>query len=337
MKLEPWVERAVGILDAQTQEQFTLDPEAALTTQLGLTVRAVETLANSRADGGFCDGMSFLEDGVILYAPTPNSRRQNFTLAHELGHWIVEKDQGLFDWIADQADPTSLLETVCDQIAQRLLLPDALTNDVIGTELVRAQHVQDLFDSSQASYQACAIAIARHIRGLGAVVLIDRFDGQVHHASIQPDPDDGWPEVYPWRGQVIPEAHALRVFAPGSPFARRITWRDSWGRTAEFYADAVADDRRIIAVLAGADIWKVDPSYVIQPRDFDTRPLLTVHYCGQERTFRGYPCPTCGQGFCPACGNCKCDRAAKTEESCAACFTLWQRHLLVDGLCENCR
>ncbi len=337
MNLDPWVERAIRVLDAATQEQFALDPLAALTCNLGLTVRSVDSLSSSRADGGFCDGMSFLEDSVILYAPTPNSRRQNFTLAHELGHWIVEQDEGLFDWIADQSNAPALLETVCDQIAQRLLLPDPLISSVVGDERVRARHVQELFDSSQASYQACAIAIARRIRGLGAVVLIDRFDGQVHHASIQPDPDDGWPRVYPWRGHAVPEAHALRDFTPGTAFTRRITWRDSWGRTAEFYADAMADDRRIIAVLAGDDIWKVEPNYVIQPREFDTRPLLHIYCCGQDRSFRGYPCETCGQGFCPVCKNCQCDRVAKTEETCSGCYVVLQRHLLADGLCENCR
>src|SRR5690242_14224822 len=120
MKLGPWIERAVKIIDPGVQEQFVLDPLDALTTGMRLTVRPVDSLSSNRGDGGFCDGMSFLEDGVILYAPTPNSRRQNFTLAHELGHWVVEQDQGLFDWIADQVDPPALLETVCDQIAQRL-------------------------------------------------------------------------------------------------------------------------------------------------------------------------------------------------------------------------
>ncbi|MET2012990.1 ImmA/IrrE family metallo-endopeptidase [Microbacterium chocolatum] len=338
MNLGPWVHQAITILDAPTREQFALDPHDALTNQLGLTVRPVDSLSSSRDDGGFCDGMSFLDDGVILYAPTPNSRRQNFTLAHELGHWIVERDHGLFDWIADQSDPPALLETVCDQIAQRLLLPEALTTEVVGTDLVRAHHVQDLYDNSQASYQACAIAIARRIQGLGAVVLINRFDGQVHHASIQPDPDDGWPVVYPWRGQVLQDAHALREILPGLTLTRRITWRDSWGRTEDFYADAVSDDRRVIAILAGHDIWKVDPGYMIQPRDFDTRPLLTIYCCGQDRTFRGYPCPTCGKGFCPVCKNCHCDLTSKTEEACrGTCFQLFQRHLLVDGLCEDCR
>jgi len=337
MKLGPWIERAVRILDPAVQEQLVLDPLDALTSGVQLTVRAVDSLSKGRGDGGFCDGMSFLEDRVILYAPTPNSRRQNFTLAHELGHWIVEQDEGLFDWIADQSDPPALLETVCDQIAQRLLLPEALVTEVVGHDMARAHHVQDLFDNSQASYQACAIAISRRIRGLGAVVLIDRFDGQVAHASIQPEPDDGWPVVYPWRGQTLLDTHALRQITPGRAFTRRITWRDLWGRTADFYADAIADDRQIIAVLAGHDIWKVDPGYMIQPREFDTRPLLTVYCCGQSRTFRGYPCPTCGEGFCPVCKNCQCDRAAKTEQACTDCYMLFQRHLLVNGLCENCR
>ncbi|WP_033370943.1 ImmA/IrrE family metallo-endopeptidase [Humibacter albus] len=337
MRLGPWADRAIKILDEATREEFVLDPQQALTARLGLKVRAVGSLSERRDDGGFCDGMSFLEDGVILYAPTHNSRRQNFTLAHELGHWLVEQDTGLFDWIADEADPPALLETVCDQIAQRLLLPEDLTSEVVGSSLIRAHHVQDLYDGSQASYQACAIAIAQRIRGLGAVVLINRYDGEVHHVSIHPDPEDGWPKVYPWRGQLVPEGHGLRTMPSGGNLTRRVTWRDSWDRTADFYADAITDDRRIIAILAGDDVWKVEPNYVLQPRDFDVRPLLHIHCCGQDRTFRGYPCDRCGQGFCPVCKQCRCDHGAKTEATCDGCFMIFQRHLLVDGLCENCR
>ena len=38
MKLGPWIERAVMILDEGTREQFVLDPLIALTNNLGLTV-----------------------------------------------------------------------------------------------------------------------------------------------------------------------------------------------------------------------------------------------------------------------------------------------------------
>lgn len=337
MKLDRWVDRAVEVLDEATREQFAQDPLSALTDRLGLTVRAVDTLSSSRADGGFCDGMSFLDDGVVLYAPTPNSRRQNFTLAHELGHWIVDRDTRLFDYIADQSDPAVLLESVCDQIAQRLLLPGALIETVVGAGPVRAHHVHDLFEQSQASRQACAIGISRRIAGLGAVVLIDRSGGLVDHASVRPDPDEGWPEVFPWRGQLLEDSHPLRTAAAGTTLTRRMLWRDSWGRQAEFYVDASIGERQIIAVLAAADVWQLDSMQVLQPREFDKRPTLSVYCCGQERTFRGYPCTSCHEGFCPSCKRCRCERRAASELNCIVCNSLVQAHLLQEGACELCR
>lgn len=337
MNLDPWVERALRILDAHSRAKFAQNPEQALTAQLGLTVRPVERLSEARDDGGFCDGMSFLEDGVILYAPTPNSRRQNFTLAHELGHWIVEQDSGLFDWIADQDEPAALLETVCDRIAQRLLLPEDLTADVVQAGPVRARHVQELYNASQASYQACAIGISRRIRGLGAVVLIERFGSVVNHASVRPDEDDGWPVVYPWRGQTILDGHALLGIPLGGSFTRRIWWRNQWGKEAEFFADAVADDRRIIVILADQDQWQVEPGRVLQPRDFDERPLLRTYCCGKERWVRGYPCPHCRQPFCSNCRRCACDRQAASQANCVICNLILPGHLLENGVCEDCR
>lgn len=337
MKLDRWADHAISVLDDATRREFALDPLSTLKNHLGLNVRAVDTLSSSRADGGFCDGMSFLDDGVVLYAPTPNSRRQNFTLAHELGHWIVDRDSGLFDWIADQADPAAVLESMCDQIAQRLLLPDGLVESVVGAAPVRARHVQDLFDQSQASRQACAIGISRQIAGLGAVVLIDQVDGHVDHASIKPDPDEGWPEVFPWRGQVLDANHPLRAATTGTSLTRRMLWRDSWGRSAEFYVDAVIGERQITAVLAGSDVWQLDHMQVLQRREFDARPTQSVYCCGQQRTFRGYACANCNEGYCPSCKRCRCERSAQRETNCVVCNSLVQTHLLQNGTCELCR
>jgi hypothetical protein len=65
--------------------RFSEAPAATLLEGLGLRVRPVEHLNQVRADGGLCDGTSYLSDGVILYRRTGN-RRENFTLTHELGH-----------------------------------------------------------------------------------------------------------------------------------------------------------------------------------------------------------------------------------------------------------
>lgn len=337
MNLEPWIDRAVRTLDAAIRAEFAEAPEQTLQSRLGLRVQAMDDLLQERGDGGFCDGMSYLSDGVVLYAPTPNSRRQNFTMAHELGHWIVERDEGFFNWIADQDKAAILLESVCDRIAQRLLLPEPLVTQVLDGAPVRARHVAELFDASNASWPACAIALSRRLRGLAAIALVDRDDGLVNHASVQPDPDEGWPAIFPWRGQVLDPAHALMSLAPGKTLTRRVSWRAPWGSEAEFFVDAFADDRRVVAVLVAHDVWGVEPGRVLEPRDYDTRPMGKITCCGQERLVRGYPCAKCGQQFCPVCKKCQCDRNAESEVLCTECFLLKSATLVVNGICDECR
>ena len=137
--LDSCVELALAVLPPDLQAAFAIDPSGVLRQRLGLKVQAVDKLSDSRSDGGACDGVSFLEDGVILYAPTPYSRRENFTLAHELGHWLVDQTEAIYDWLADQREPARMLETLCDRIAQRLLLPRTVVRTVVGGGPVQAR------------------------------------------------------------------------------------------------------------------------------------------------------------------------------------------------------
>lgn len=302
-----------------------------------MTVRAVDHLTSARDDGGACDGVSFLQDDVILYAPTPANRRENFTLAHELGHWLAEMAPGVYDWIADQDDPGRLLETVCDRIAQRVLLPDEAARAVVGSGPIRARHVIDLYDATQASRPVCAIALARQLPGFGAIAIIDRYTGTVSHASVKPDPEQGWPTVFPWRGQQLPDGHPLLQLPSGSSATRLLTWRTPWNAQADFYVDATGDDKRILAVFSGSDLWGSERFHAPIDREFDTRPLLAGYCCGKSFERRGYPCTDCHQPFCPRCGECRCGRDAKRELTCERCFLKFQPHLVVDGLCVDCR
>lgn len=319
-----------------TRQAFAGDPLGVAQTHLGFKIRAVETLTEQRRDGGACDGVSYIRDGVILYAATRNSRRENFTIAHEVGHMLVDQQEQILDWLADQDQPAQLLETICDRIAQRLVLDSALVETVIGAGPVRAAHIEELFRRSQASRPACAIAIAGKLPHLGAVTLIDRDLGIVRYASIRPDPLAGWPTVFPWPGQSVPDGHPLLDMASDGRLTRKISWRTPWGRQQEFYADATSDDRIVTAVFSDVDLWATERLHTIAPREFDRRPVLEVACCGATRRVRGYPCETCHQPFCPSCGRCRCDRIAKTEQQCTACSMRFQPHLLLDGLCELC-
>lgn len=337
MDLEGCVSQALAQLSESQQQDFASDPHGLLTRQLGLTIRAVEQLGRSRAEGGACDGVSFLEDGVILYAPTQNSRRENFTLAHELGHWLVDKAPGIYDWLADQDAPGKLLETVCDRVAGRLLLREDLVTQQVGTGPVKAQHLMELYSASQASRPVCAIALAARLFGLGAVVIVDRSERAVTHASVNPDPERGWPTVYPWPGQRLIDSHPLLQLRPGFTSTRRQTWRMPWNTEADYYIDASADAKRVIAVFSASDLWGAERFHPKDDRDFDRRPVLRGSCCGKTFERRGYPCPSCNTAFCPDCGNCRCERDAMIEVRCQRCFLQYQPHLVVAGLCVECR
>jgi hypothetical protein len=335
--LDGCVQASLARLPGDARRNFSDDPIAVLTTELKLNVRAVGHLASSRDAGGACDGLSFLQDGVILYTPTQYSRRENFTLAHELGHWLAENAPGVYDWLADQNDPGRLLETVCDRIAQHLLLPDSAARAVVGTGPVRAAHIPELYEATQASRPVCAIALAKRLAGLGAVAILEGVTGELTHASIHPDPERGWPTVFPWPGQTAGAGHPLSTLRAGTSLTRRLSWRTQWGSQAEFYVDAASDGRRTFAVFSDKDLWSCETFHAPIERAFDTRPLLRGHCCGEDFERHGYPCPGCNLPFCPRCGNCRCDRDAAREIQCENCFQLFLPHLVVDGRCPDCR
>ena len=111
-----------------------------------------------------------------------------------------------------------------------------------------------------------------------------------------------------------------------------------WGERAEFYMDAVADSRRTIAVFSAEDLWQAERLHPTMKRGFDQRPQLEVGCCRQVHKVRGWPCDTCGEGYCPTCGNCRCHRQMAAEVLCAgSCYMQYLPHLLVNGLCEDCR
>ena len=121
-----WADRLAATVTVDVRARFADDPKGTVTRQLGLRIVPSAALERSRGDKGSCDGVSIIEDGVIHYALTPFSKRENFTIAHEVGHFLVDSfdpEDDIWDWLADQPDSRRLVEDTCDLVARRLLLP----------------------------------------------------------------------------------------------------------------------------------------------------------------------------------------------------------------------
>jgi len=326
------IDRILAAVGPDRAARVAQGPMHALTSTFGLRVRPVEKLADRRGAGGWCDGLSFREHGVVLYAPSPYSRRENFTLVHELAHGLVDADDDVLDWIADQPDPGRELEAVCDAVAQRLLMPAAIIDAVLADERPRAEHVRLLHEASAASEPVCAIALAARLTCQGAVVISDLGGAVVSYASVRAPDDEGWPSIYPWPGQEIPAAHPLRLLRPGESRRQRSFWTAPWGGRQDYYLDVVAGRHRAHAVLAVYDLWGVTGFHGGDQPVTNRRPgrSLTCH-CGFDGVVRGYPCTECRQPFCPDCKECRCDRERRQQVTCPTCFTAVKPNQLRQG------
>lgn len=337
MNMNACVTLALEQVPAEARPTLASDPVQAVRDLFDLQVQAAEHLGREHGAGGICDGMSFLEEGVLLYAPTPNSRRQNFTILHELGHWLIDQQEDVLSWLADQDEPEKLLETMCDHLAQELLVHGSHLDQVIRTGPLQARHIMDLYGITQASRPACAIGLASRLAGLGAVAIINPHSRVVECSSVRPDPTKGWPTVIPWPGQVLAAGHPLARLAGGASTTARMVWESRWGQREYFYVNATADEQRVYAVFSATDLWGAVDYHPYTDRKFDQRLRLNGFCCGREFAKRGYPCATCSQPHCPTCERCKCEREAAREKPCSKCYTTRLSHLLEDGLCEECR
>lgn len=337
MNIDHCAELAIERVPFEGRIELARRPKTAITEIFDLRVQATEHLALQHANGGACDGVSYLNEGVLLFAPTPYSKRENFTVLHELGHWLVEQHDDILDWLADQEEHEKILETICDRIAQKLLVHPNEIEQIIGEGPLRAIHILELSEKSSASRPASAIALSHQLLCLGALVIIDSFTLEVVSSSVHPDPLKGWPKVIPWPGQSVSDDHPLAHLEPGESKTARMTWVSPWGQREHFYVDAYADDKRIYAVFSDMDIWSAVNFHPPVDREYDGRLELTGFCCGAAFTNRGYPCNTCKHSYCPECGGCKCDRQLARNRVCANCFISRPNHLIVDDLCQECR
>jgi hypothetical protein len=111
---------------------------------------------------------------TLVVARSRSTGRRNFTVLHELGHHLQQTNVDLGNTVFHYSDPDQFEEQSCDAFAAQILLPDNELRSTIDPRGPTPQDVVDLFTShSSASREACCVWAARHLRGSGAVVLLD--------------------------------------------------------------------------------------------------------------------------------------------------------------------
>ncbi|GAA3824108.1 ImmA/IrrE family metallo-endopeptidase [Cellulomonas soli] len=325
--------RIVANIAADKRALIAGNPIAGIES-LGYTVVAEAALTSKRGAGGWCDGLSFAEHNTVIYAPTPGSNRQNFTLLHEVGHILVEDDDSALVWLADRDNPEREVERLCDEIASALVVPEEMLDDIVGIGPLTAMDLKTLVTVSSASGPACAIALATRLSS-GAVAIIDRATEIVAHSALCGDEL----QVYPWRGTNVPAGHPLLRLAAGAATTTRSYWLDRWDRRQDYYVSAVATEKRIYAVFSINDLWGVDRFHGGQAPPTKSNALRREIRCrcGFRGPVTGWPCPECGHLYCPECGDCDCQRRARMQELCGSCFCLTPAVDLVGGICSGCR
>lgn len=338
MTIDELVERALTDVPAGAAERLADDPLTALTDEFGLIVRDVPAVAGRRGAGGWCDGMSFLDEGVVLIA-TAGNRRDSFTAAHELAHMLVDRCDPALDWVADQPNSGRALETLCDRIAARLLLPVPRIDAVLAGAAPRAAHLADLHAASSASEPVCAIALAARLPCQGAVLISDIGGTTVRYSSVNPAAD-GWPLAFPWPKYDIPPTHLLRRIGPRDRRTERSWWATPWGDRQDYYLDVVTSTRRVHAVLAVYDLWRASSFHVYdRPATANVPEVDLACSCGYRGVARGYPCADCGQPYCPACKECRCEKETSRLVDCpnpTCCMKVLPHRIRAGRWCVNC-
>lgn len=330
-----WADQLVAEVDADVLGQAASDIKRAAVERFDLKLRPVATLGERRGEDGWCDGMSFTDEGVVLYAPTPHSQRENFTIAHELGHLLFDRYErdDLWDWLADHPGRDQFIEETCDAIASRLLLPRDTLSAVIGALRPSATALTEILHRSEASREVCAVAVAERIGCDGFVVL-----AKADTMSLTFSSRFGATRPRPWRGDPIPEGHTLRYLQPGATHKGESWWPGRSGSRRHLYHHAHRDhDGWIYAVLAENDLWEAVAFHVPPGRDGPVKTFDVNCPCGYRGATTTFPCPECRKPPCPKCG-CECDRKAKLPNGvCRTCFMTVSAHLLVEGECKTCR
>lgn len=330
--------RLEASLDKPLCRRLAQDPLAAIQL-LGIVVRPM-SIAGVTEDCS-CDGAFFSRPrSAIGYLPTPGSRRENFTLLHELGHFLVRSNDHVLSDLADMGDDggKEAEQRVCDAFAGSVLIPDDALDAVLAGRRPEARHLPQLFDGSIGSREACAVRLSERIGCFGYVALLDPVRHEVRFASASPSCP------YIWRrGTSLPASHpAWRACENGNRFRGEgeVIWPG--GGRRNLWLDAVFDRSLICAVFSEDRYWQAEGLGILSGSSGGKARTIalsgTCRHCGAN-TWGYKACEKCGDVWCRSCGKCGCGAPAAKERVCSSCFLTKASTQFLAGsdVCNDCR
>ncbi|MCD0443956.1 ImmA/IrrE family metallo-endopeptidase [Glycomyces sp. A-F 0318] len=300
------------------------EPFAELANRTDIrVVRMPELIDAGGAARGDCS-VSGSYDGktrpaTAVVAESLSSRRQHFTLLHELGHHLQQSDPELGEAALSHERSKEFEDAACDAFAAEILLPAPLVSDLVAAHGPTVEAALELFHRTSASRAAICVRLAAELKAPGVAAVIEA-SGTVSFAAAHGN-------LYPPRRGSDQRSNPLIGAALAQPGARGVIRRDdalieySTGRTsAELYGQAAWCGGLLLVVMVEYDAhWRA----FAPPREGRARGSAGERWadCGVCET--GFAaadrCPRCLEPRCPE-GHCECTRA--TERLCSACFLL---------------
>ena len=312
-------------LDADVLGWLADDPIATIESLFDLTVDLSDDIPDKPSS---VPGHYYPRKARIVIERALSDGRTRFTALHELAHHLIRQHDALSLELKGPPPKSALEEAICDSFAGRVLIPDELVDQVIPETGPTASDVVALWQAGTASRSAAAVRAAEHL-GASGHVMIASTDGVAQFTATR-----GIEYV------VAPGAQQHNgVVRRAGKFGRgqgtdHVTYRTG-NASEEFHVDAVREGDYVFAVFTtGHASW--ERLHILQDRGFTPDEVVCPHCHHSFEAWRKHA--DCWEPECPSCGRCGCHRRQATEESvCSRCFCLVAAHLIVEGVCDDCR
>lgn len=184
-----WRRAREPIIAAKVEETLELTMVSKIPINLNQVVRQLCLVVEQGSLEGDLEGM-LATDGevgaILINASVANPQRRRFTLAHEIGHFVLHRDKHAFhDTAAELRDySTSTVEVEANTFASMLLMPTSLLPESVGRDKPSLEQADDV----SARFNVSLEATLRRMIGLShwRSALVISQDGAVTGSARSP-------------------------------------------------------------------------------------------------------------------------------------------------------